>query len=213
MIKSKKKITKAPKLGSKKQMPAARLGYTFEDGTWVDVTLSRATVDFMRDAIKSGKSLAEIKELLSRRDSVVVRTYQSLVEDLKRDKEISDSKAKPLDYNQLSMITLLYNQGKNLDFVIDAVKHSEEQRILISNAYANCAEGVAPPETAQQKLPLPDPAIIVQQMADNDRLDGVRAQFDFLLDEIKSVRSGKRAKADSYDLVTKATQLFAELIS
>jgi len=50
-------------------------------------------------------------------------------------------------------------------------------------------------------------------MTDSDRLTSARHQFEFLLDEIKNVKIGKRPKAESYDLVTKATALFAELIA
>lgn len=201
----------AKKTTRNKKVAAAPIGYNYKDGAWVPEYLNETTREFMRVLIKEGKSLQEIKELLSRKDQVVTRVYQLLVEDIKHNKKI---KAKPLDFNQLGLITLFYNQGKHLDFVLDAVRHTDDQRILISNAYMLCAQNIAPPaEGLQQSLPLPDPASIVQEMSDNDRLTSARAQFDFVLDEIKSVRNGTRAKSESYDLITKATALFAELIS
>jgi hypothetical protein len=179
----------------------------------VSKNLSSATKKLMEKMISDGLSLKEIKNSLSRHDYAVTATYQYIVEDRARDAEAKKNGVKPLDFNQLSLIDLCYSTGRTLDYILETVKHAEAQRQLIVNAYTKRAEGISIVKDVKVEVPLPDPVVIVQQMVDSDRLVSARHQFDFLLDEIKNVKSGQRPKAESYDLVTKATALFAELIA
>ena len=175
--------------------------------------LSSATQKLMEKLIDDGLSLKEIKNSLSRHDYAVTATYQYIVEDRARDAEAKKNGVKPLDFNQLSLIDLCYSTGRTLDYILETVKHAEAQRQLIVNTYTKRAEGISIVKDVKVEVPLPDPVVIVQQMVDSDRLVSARHQFDFLLDEIKNVKTGQRPKAESYDLLTKATALFAELIA
>ena len=175
--------------------------------------LSPMTRKLMSKLVSDGLSLKEIKETLSRHDYAVTAEYQHIIEDRARDEEAKKRGVTPLDFNQLSLIDLCYFTGKTLDYILETVKHGEAQRQLIVNTYTKRSEGISIVKNTKTEIPFPDPVLVVQQMVDSDRLTGARHQFDFLLDEIKNVKSGQRAKADSYDLVTKATALFAELIA
>ncbi len=183
------------------------------DTVSVPIRLSPTTHKLIEKLVSDGLSLKQIKETLSRHDYAVTEAYQYIVEERARDEEAKKNRVKPLDFNQLSLIDLFYSTGRTLDYILETVKHTEAQRQLIVNAYSKRADGTIIVKDVKAEIPFPDPVLVVQEMTDSDRLTSARHQFDFLLDEIKNVKSGQRPKAESYDLVTKAASLFAELIA
>jgi hypothetical protein len=212
----KAKIAKKARAAAEREERREKAAYhTYNMGSTVPVPkfLSEMTIELIKKMISEGLSLQQVKDSLSRHDYAVTEAYQHVVEERARDEADRKRGVTPLDFNQLSLIDLCYTTGRTLDYILETVKHAETQRQLVINAFTKRAEGISIVKDVKAEIPFPDPVIVVQQMADSDRLTGARHQFDFLLDEIKNVKSGQRAKADSYDLVTKAAALFAELIA